>query len=113
MVEINYYSKYLKYKQKYLKQKNLQIGGENISIEIKIEYKPLNKDIDINNWFINCDEENIIGNEIQKFLMEKNLMHDAYELQYKKDEDWINIDITKTFKQLNIKKGKIKIILEI
>ena len=27
MVEINYYSKYLKYKQKYLKQKNLQIGG--------------------------------------------------------------------------------------
>ena len=34
MVEINYYSKYLKYKQKYLKQKNLQIGGKNISINI-------------------------------------------------------------------------------
>jgi hypothetical protein len=42
MVEIDYYSKYLKYKQKYLKQKNLQIGGTEIKLTIKlndIEYK--------------------------------------------------------------------------
>ena len=37
MVEIDYYSKYLKYKQKYLKQKNLQIGGETITINIYID----------------------------------------------------------------------------
>jgi len=35
MIEIDYYSKYLKYKKKYLKQKNLQIGGEQISINIR------------------------------------------------------------------------------
>ena len=42
MVEIDYYSKYLKYKQKYLKQKSLQIGGTKIKLTIKlngIEYK--------------------------------------------------------------------------
>ena len=37
MVEIDYYSKYLKYKQKYLKQKNLQIGGELIRIKIIVK----------------------------------------------------------------------------
>jgi len=35
MIEIDYYSKYLKYKQKYLKQKNLQIGGELKSINVR------------------------------------------------------------------------------
>jgi hypothetical protein len=51
MVEIDYYSKYLKYKQKYLKQKNLQIGGEMITINIYIdeyiipyEFDPQTKD---------------------------------------------------------------------
>jgi hypothetical protein len=42
MVEIDYYSKYLKYKQKYLKQKSLQIGGTEIKLTIQlkgIEYK--------------------------------------------------------------------------
>ena len=34
MVDIDYYSKYLKYKQKYLKQKNLQIGGESFFLNI-------------------------------------------------------------------------------
>jgi hypothetical protein len=37
MVEINYFSKYLKYKQKYLKQKNLQIGGGTIKLRITIK----------------------------------------------------------------------------
>jgi hypothetical protein len=37
MVEIDYYSKYLKYKQKYLKQKNLQVGGEDIYLNIKLK----------------------------------------------------------------------------
>ncbi len=37
MVEIDYYSKYLKYKQKYLKQKNLQIGGSDINITIIVK----------------------------------------------------------------------------
>jgi hypothetical protein len=37
MLEIDYYSKYLKYKQKYLKEKSLQIGGVEISIDIIIK----------------------------------------------------------------------------
>jgi len=102
MVEIDYYSKYLKYKQKYLKQKNLQIGGDNVSIQIKIENYP-----HITNWWITCDESKIIGEEIQKFLIDHDFMYKTYTLQHKKDGNSSVIDITKTFKESNIKDGKI------
>ena len=59
MVEIDYYSKYLKYKQKYLKQKNLQIGGEIILINI-IVIDPLN------NTKNTYDSQNIESSKIIK-----------------------------------------------
>jgi hypothetical protein len=108
MVEIDYYSKYQKYKQKYLKQKSLQIGGEDVNIEIKID-----NNSNSTNWWITCDENENIGNQIQKFLIKKKIDYKNYKLEYKnKDLDWNAIDLTKTFKELGIKKGIIKIIIE-
>jgi len=100
MVEIDYYSKYLKYKQKYLKQKNLQIGGETIFLNIKLinnntlyQYQILNLDETIEeviiDWFVNKniipkgeltvkDKDNRIFDIKQTFRVykEKNTLND-------------------------------------
>ena len=109
MVEINYYSKYLKYKQKYLKQKNLQIGGENVNIEIKIENYPNDT-----NWWLNCDINNYIGTEIKNFLFKQNIFYTKYTLKYKEGEnkDWNDINKDKTFIELCMIEGTIKIIIQ-
>lgn len=107
MVEIDYYSKYLKYKQK-----NLQVGGVNIALQIKMEFNQT-KLYDYTNqiYMLICDENSIIGDEIQKFLIKHKIMYKTYTLQHKnKEEEYKDIkDVTKTFSQLKIKEGKIKI----
>ena len=74
MVEIDYYSKYLKYKQKYLKQKNLQIGGEQISIKVKTPtYTQVKEEIDTNDT---------IKNGLTSFMEVNFLLWDNYDLYY-------------------------------
>jgi len=111
MVEIDYYSKYLKYKQKYLKQKNLQIGGDNVKIEIKIADNP-----NVTNLWLTCNEDYFIDTAIKNLLFEKKINYKNYTLQYKEgpNKDWNNLYITKdnTFIELCIKEGTIKVIIQ-
>ena len=98
MVEIDYYSKYLKYKQKYLKQKNLQIGGKAISVDIKLEiYK--STQLYINQ---NLESANIIKDEIDKWLEQQNINLTNYLIIKKnkftdKQTQQLILDVNKTF----------------
>ena len=118
MVEIDYYSKYLKYKQKYLKQKNLQIGGDMIFLIIKIEYISMPTGLDITNqiYNLNCDNGSVIGAEINSFLNKKNIVYDnGYKIFYKKKDqsEYVELIITETFRNYNvINNSKIKIIIQ-
>jgi hypothetical protein len=115
MVEIDYYSKYLKYKQKYLKQKNLQIGGDMIFLKIKIEYisKPTFFDITNQIYNLKCDNGSVIGAEINSFLNKNNIVYDkGYKILYKKNDsdEYVELKITETFRNYDvINNSKIKI----
>lgn len=86
MVEIDYYSKYLKYKQKYLKQKNLQIGGGRIFIKVNTPTGYTNSKYEI-------DTDKQIKNELQNFLTENGMSWNNYDLYYDKKK----LDIEKNF----------------
>ena len=112
MVEIDYYSKYLKYKQKYLKQKNLQIGGKAISVDIKLEiYK--STQLYINQ---NLESANIIKDEIDKWLLQQNIDFKNYSIiklnkfVENKPTQKIILDVTKTFDFYGIRDKNIIII---
>ena len=115
MVEIDYYSKYLKYKQKYLKQKNLQIGGETITINIYIdEYivpyvfdpqtkdnkkKPRRKYKDQN-----FDNQNQIKSSISDWLKTNKItLKVEFVVQYTSQP--IYYDSQRTFEEEKIKSG--------
>ena len=124
MVEINYYSKYLKYKQKYLKQKNLQIGGEKINITILVKTinltpPPIFNVITFSNIEINDTE--ILKDNLDLFLNKKNIKIQSYavvKLQKEKETDRTtrtitnNLDLRKSFKELNIINNGVIIISE-
>ena len=133
MVEINYYSKYLKYKQKYLKQKNLQIGGEKINITIVVKTinltpPPIFKVITFKDIEINDTE--ILKDNLDLFLYGKNIKIQSYavdKLQKEKGTEGTegtdgtdgtartitnNLDLRKSFKELNIINNGVIIISE-
>ena len=124
MVEIDYYSKYLKYKQKYLKQKNLQIGGEKINITILVKTinltpPPIFNVITFSNIEINDTE--ILKDNLDLFLNKKNIKIQSYavvKLQKEKETDRTtrtitnNLDLRKSFKELNIINNGVIIISE-
>lgn len=98
MVEIDYYSKYLKYKQKYLKQKNLQVGGKNIKVDINLIIN------NIEQYYINQSLEsgNIIKDEIHKWLLLKNFESKNYSILkinkfIDKSKQQIILDVNRTF----------------
>jgi len=113
MVEIDYYSKYLKYKQKYLKQKNLQIGGENIYINIYIdEYiEPITMDPRTNDFKKNPRikflsqifvKENKIKTDILNWF-KKYEITSKVEFTVKKISESNYCDSEKTFEEEKIK----------
>jgi hypothetical protein len=124
MVEINYYSKYLKYKQKYLKQKNLQIGGEKINITIvvkTINLTPPHNFTVITFSNIEINDTEILNDNLDLFLKGKNIIIQSYaveKLQKEKGTDGTartisnNLDLRKSFKELNIINNGVIIISE-
>jgi len=125
MVEIDYYSKYLKYKQKYLKQKNLQVGGENIKLTIlvkKINLTPTSDSdftsIQFDN--IEIDDSKSLKEILDFFLKEKQITMESYAVDklQKEGTDGTtrtitkNLDLTRSCKYNNIKNNCVIIISE-
>jgi hypothetical protein len=102
MVEIDYYSKYQKYKQKYLKQKNnnfIQEGGEDVNYLFYILVEK--KDYDNDQTKISIDEKKILSEQIFYF---KN--NEKFHLK-----DLINISFcyeNKNSKLINYREPSIK-----
>jgi len=97
MVEIDYYSKYLKYKQKYLKQKNLQIGGEIILINI-IVIDPLN------NTKNTYDSQNIESSKIIKEALDTWFVQN--NIKFKDYTVFLNVTKETYSTQPNLEKNK-------
>ncbi len=122
MVEIDYYSKYLKYKQKYLKQKNLQIGGENI--RIKIVVKTINStpppNFIVNNYDnVEIDDSKSLKDILDLFLKQNSINMESYAVHKLKKENptddnktLTQLDLTKSFKDYKVENNDIIIISE-
>ena len=118
MVEIDYYSKYLKYKQKYLKQKNLQIGGTFIKVTIILNYtkNTFNSKEYLNQLF---DSTKNIYQEIHKWLKSENAVYENLSIKRKiylyNSEEELSVDINKndTFDKLGFSVDKDTLILNI
>jgi hypothetical protein len=84
-MEINYYSKYLKYKQKYINKKNLQIGSSYTrdgATFISIYCQAL---CEINNKEINCTEVKIKKDLRDTLFITLNFFFNNYLIPIKKD----------------------------